>query len=86
MLPFPVNLQRAVVTRELRSVVRYNADEAERWLSSVVRRHRNKLRKFGVAEAKIEADVASLVEAFGLSTDKPAIHFGIADDGADLIA
>ena len=66
VVPFPVDRQRRMVDAELRSVREYDNDAAYRWLSRIVKQHSKRLKKFGVAPGRIEADVAALVAAFGI--------------------
>jgi hypothetical protein len=66
ILPFPSQRQQRVISRELASVQNYNDFAAWKWLTSVVRRHRTRLKNLGVNPKLIEADTAALQEAFGL--------------------
>ena len=66
VLPFPAKAQRGFIDNELRSVRSYDDFAAHKWLTRVVRRHRTKLQKLNISPDRIEADVAALVEAFGI--------------------
>lgn len=72
VVPFPAHRQRRLVDAEFKSVRDYEGIAAYRWLSGVVRRHRTRLAKLGIASNHIEADVANLEAAFGLTNNKVA--------------
>jgi hypothetical protein len=69
ILPFPIEQNRRFIEKELRSVRNYDDASAYKWLTNVVRRHRARLTEFGVAPAKIEADCAALIDAFGIGVE-----------------
>jgi hypothetical protein len=69
IVPFPAVKQRGLCDRELVSVMNWDDDAADQWLTSVVRRHQRRLEKLGVAPNRIAADVADLESAFGLASD-----------------
>lgn len=71
VLPFPISRQRRYVETELKSVQDYDDVAAFRWLRGKVGKHRSKLKAFGVAPDRIEADAQALVEAFGIGDTMP---------------
>jgi hypothetical protein len=68
VIPFPASKQRGLVERELVGVRYWDTTAAVEWLMQVVRRHRARLAKLGIAPDLIDADVAALEAAFGLAS------------------
>jgi hypothetical protein len=72
ILPFPSTKQCVLCDDELVNVMNLDKDARDRWLIAVVRRHKRRLKKLGIAADQIEHDVRALQVAFGLVSDDAA--------------
>jgi hypothetical protein len=68
ILPFPAICQDKLL-REAESVADWDRHSASIYLGKVLARHRRRLKNLGVADAKIEADLADLQNAFGIPSN-----------------
>ncbi len=66
VIPFPASKQRGLVERELVGIRDWDTTVAVEWLMQVIRRHRARLTKLGIAPDRIDADVKALEAAFGI--------------------
>lgn len=87
VIPFPA--PRSSTVRY--ALLRAEGEElrhAYREFSSITNRHRNQLERLGVAPDLIEADIAAMIDGFGIGGDEPASPAvtGHADRDTDLIA
>jgi hypothetical protein len=65
IIPFPV-ARTSLIDSELVSVRSWDDASKVRHLSRVVRQHRSRLKRLGIAAPLIERDVRDMEEAFGL--------------------
>ena len=68
ILPFPAICQDKLL-REAESVADWDRHSASVYLGKVLARHRRRLKNLGVADAKIQVDVADLQNAFGIPSN-----------------
>jgi hypothetical protein len=66
LIPFPICRQHRAIDGVYRTALLdyKNIEDGEKYLRSFVERHRKKLKKLGIAEDRIAADVAELEAKF----------------------
>lgn len=63
VVPFPSTRRKVFIQGLATAAARYAPAAAERYLESKIKRHAERLRRCGVAEALVETDVSKLRQA-----------------------
>jgi hypothetical protein len=64
VVPFPFAKRRAYIRRQIDNVKRYRPRAAERYLASRIDDQVRRLRRFGIIEDRIQADIAPVEKIF----------------------